>query len=187
MPHGCLPDQRECVLLGQRVMAHDLKHGREHHAAGADAVLQPFDVSGVIEAPLRGVEGNHQCGVKSGGAQRFHEEGGRLQIEQPFQPARGLDADQRNDRGVDLPARGGVALDRNGVGVEHDDVDRFHRRGEIVGIVLGDRHAEPAELAAQNRHLALVPHYHQRAAAADRKGRGSRHFTTRRWVARFIS
>ena len=43
-------------------------------------------------------------------------------------------------------------------------------------------HAEPTELAAQDRYLALVPHHHEGAAAANREGRVDCHFTTRRWL-----
>src|SRR5690348_10664914 len=44
MTHGSLPDQRESVLFGQRVGAHQLEHRGKHHASGADAIFQFLDV-----------------------------------------------------------------------------------------------------------------------------------------------
>jgi hypothetical protein len=98
------------------VTAHNLQNRGEDNASGTNAVFQSFDIGGFINFPMRGIERNNQRGIESGRAQRFDEKRCWLQVEQPLQPAGRLRSDQRDDRGANLPQRGQIALDGNGVG-----------------------------------------------------------------------
>src|SRR4029077_1131632 len=66
-------------------------------------------------------------------------------------------------------------------------VARCFRGRQLLGVGFRDRHAETTELPAHDRAVALVLDDQERMPAADGKGRGSRHFTTRRWVGRFAT
>jgi hypothetical protein len=51
------------------------------------------------------------------------------------------------------------------------NVDGLDRRRFLVRVMLGNRHAQPVELAADNRDFALVSHHHEGTTAADRERR----------------
>src|SRR5579883_275815 len=115
MPHRGLPDQRERIVFAEAMVTHQLQYGTEDHTPGADPVFELLDIGRTLAAPLRAIEGDHERGVETGGAQRLDQERGGLQIKQPFQPAWGLGADQGDYRHTRLERGSAVGLDRDAV------------------------------------------------------------------------
>ena len=168
--HGGSPDQRKGGRLAELAIFHQRQHRGDHQATGAHARLQLLDARGGVGALRRDAECHDQRAVEAGGPDRLDQERGRLEIEQPFEPARRLGADQGDDRNGRIERQFRRLLDRKQIGVEQGDIG-----GLLCDVAVGRRipcvhaDAEAVELAANGRELAFVARDHQRGAAANRE------------------